>query len=162
MKTYILALIGLLLAIASCAKEPIEGYKKFYREYRDSPNVTSFKVPAGLASFIIDDEDKEAKEFLKNMDDISFLILKETNNQMIFDLNKNLPEQLYKEIMVIKDGGSEVTFLARDNGKTIEEILMTVVDNDEIVIMCMTGSFTKEDAKRIVKSINVQNVGSLN
>lgn len=160
MKTYALALFGLLLAITSCAKEPVEGYKKFYRDYRDSPNVTSFKVPAGFASFFIDKEDKEVKDFLKKMDDISFLILKEANNQTIFDLNKNLPEKLYKEIMVVKDGSSEVTFLARDNGKTIEEILMTVVEENELVIMCMTGDFTREDAKRIAKSINIESAGN--
>ena len=44
-----------------------------------------------------------------------------------------------------------------DNKGIIEEILMTVVDDNGLVVMCMFGEFTIDDAKKIVKSIKTDN-----
>ena len=156
MRIFILLTVTLALSVGSYAKD-INSYKKFYRMYRDADYVTTFKIPAGLARIFIDRDEKEAKEFMKKMDDISFFISEQHNNQMIFDLNKNLPEKDYKEMMIVKDGEMEVTFMARDEGDgVITEIIMAVYDPRELVVMCMTGEFTSDDARKIAKSIKTE------
>ncbi|MGD9994062.1 MAG: DUF4252 domain-containing protein [Salinivirgaceae bacterium] len=152
--TLILALvISLLSATGLSAKE----YKDFYREYRKADKTISFKIPAGFAAIFIDkDENKEVKEFLKDLDDLSFLIIDQVTNNTLLDLNQSLPEDLYKELMVIHDGDTEITFLVNDNGKFVEELIMTVVEPDELIIMCFTGEITHEHAKQLAKAINVQ------
>ncbi|MDA3891148.1 MAG: DUF4252 domain-containing protein [Salinivirgaceae bacterium] len=157
MKNIAITLIAVLTVLTSCAKPPTNGYKKFYREYRDAPHTITFKIPAGLAGIFIDKEDEEAKEFMKSMDDISFFVAENASKEMIIDLNKHLPEKDYKEMMVIRDGDAEIIFLAKGNGNVIEEILMTVVDDNELVVMAMFGEFTKETAKKLAKSINTSN-----
>ncbi|HAN00115.1 MAG TPA: hypothetical protein DCQ26_16065 [Marinilabiliales bacterium] len=157
MKTFTLIFAALLITLSGCAKNPESGYKKFFNEYHKYPNATSFKIPAGLATFFIGDEDEEAKEFMDDMDDISFLVFDKLEKQLLIDLNTCLPAKDYKEMMVVRDGTSEVTFLAKDNGTYIEEIVMTVVDANELVVMCITGEFTKESAKKLTKSINIGN-----
>jgi hypothetical protein len=132
-------------------------YKDFYREYRKADKTISFKLPAGVASIFIDkDENKEVKDFLKDLDDLSFLIIDQVTDKTILDLNQSLPENLYKEIMVINDGNTEINFLVNDNGKFVEELLMIVVEPDELIIMCFTGEITHEHAKQLAKSINVK------
>jgi len=153
MKKILISFIALFIVLTCSAKTQVNGYKSFYREYRDAPNTITFKIPGGLASMFMQNEDDDVKEFMKNMDDISFFIADNATDQMLIDLNKYLPEREYKEIMIIRDGGSEVIFLAKENGDVIEEILMTVVDKNDLVVMCIFGEFTKDDAKRIAKSI---------
>lgn len=156
MKYITLTIIAFMVVLASCAKTPTDGYKKFYREYRDAPRTITFKIPGGLASFLIDSEDVEAKDFMKNIDDISFFIADNASKQMLIDLNKYMPEDDYKEIMVIRDGADEVIFFAKEFQGTIEEIIMTVVGDNELVVMAMFGEFTKEDAKKFVKAIKTE------
>lgn len=156
MKNIAITLAALFIVFSSCAKVPEKGYKKFYREYRDSPQTITFKIPGGLAGMFLDDEDEEVKEFVKKMDDISFFIADHVSKQMIIDLNKSLPESDYKEIMIIREGDSEIVFLAKDNGELIEEILMTVIGDDDLVVMCMFGEFTRDDAKKIAKAIKTE------
>jgi len=160
MKTYLIIAVSLIMTLNGCAKEPLSGYKKFYQQYEDADHIVSFKVPGAFANFFIDKEDKEVKDFTKKMDNITFLISENPTNQIILDLNKYLPESEYKQIMVVKDGSDEVTFLAKVNGKAIEEIIMTVYNPDNLVVMCMKGDFTKEDAKQIAKAIKVKDASS--
>lgn len=159
MKTIYLITIALLVTVSGFARKFDEGstYKRFYREYRGTDNVITFKIPGGLASIFIDKEEKEVKEFMKKMDDISFFIATDQTNKMILDLNNSLPESVYKDIMVIKDGETEITFLARSGDNFITEIIMAVYEPDNLVVMCISGEFTKEGAKNIAKSINTEN-----
>lgn len=156
MKHLTLAIIAFMVVFTSCAKAPTDGYKKFYREYRDAPHTITFKIPGGLASFLIDSEDAEAKEFMKNIDDISFFIADNASKQMLVDLNTYMPETEYKEMMVIRDGSDEVIFFAKEANSAIEEIIMTVVGDKELVVMAIFGEFTKDDAKKFVKAIKTE------
>jgi len=158
MKNLSITLIAFFIVLTSCAKTPTTGYNVFYKEYRDTPHTITFKIPGAFAGMFLDDEDKEVKEFVKKMDNVSFFVAENVSKQMIIDLNKSLPESLYKEIMIINSGAEvEVIFLARDNGDVIEEIVMTVIDDNELVVMCMYGEFTRDDAKKIVKAVEVDN-----
>ena len=157
MKNLTVVFIALLIALTSCAEEEAGiGYKTFYNQYSDSASTITFKVPGLFASMIIDKEDKELKDLVKKIDNISFFVASETSKHMIVDLNKNVPEELYKHVMEIRDGETEIIFFARDNGEMIEEILMTVHEPNELVIMCIYGDFTREDAKKIAKAINTE------
>lgn len=157
MKNLTIIVVALFVTLTGCAKNPETGYKKFYRQYCDAPNTITFKIPGKLAGMFIDVDDEEAKDFIKKMNSISFFVANKTTKQMIIDLNKNMPENLYKEIMVINEGNTEIVFLAHDNGDTIQELVMTVYEPDELVIICMNGEFTYNDARKIAKSINTEN-----
>lgn len=158
MKNLTFVAIALFITLTGCAEEKTRvGYKTFYNQYNDFASTITFKVPGAFAGMFIDKEDKEVKDFVKNIDNISFFIASETSKQMIIDLNKNVSENLYKHVMEVNDGDTEIIFFVRDNGEMIEEILMTVHEPDELIIMCMYGEFTLEDAKKIVKAINTEN-----
>ena len=57
--------------------------------------------------------------------------------------------------MEIKDGSSTVRFMVYQQENYIRQILMTVQDGNELVIMAIKGKFTIDDAKKIAKSIDV-------
>lgn len=152
-------LISLLLIIAlnACASSysNTPDYQQFYKAYKNSDGVVSFSIPTGFAGLFIDKDDADIKEFLKNFDDVSFFISEDGNKKLFPELVKHLPKNTYSTIMEIKDGSSTVTFKAKEKDGKIDEIIMTVDETDSFVVMCISGSFTMEDAKKITKSINV-------
>ena len=157
MKTIGTLVLALVLSLLNTAGLSAKEYKDFYRQYRKADKTISFKIPAGFASIFIDkDENKEVKDFLKDLDDLSFLIIDQVTDETLLDLNQSLSEDLYKELMVINDGDTQVTFLVNDNGKFVEELIMTVFEPDELIIMCFTGEISHEHAKKLAKAINVQ------
>ncbi len=158
--TFIIACI--VVALSAQAKKPETGFKKFYNQYHNYANATSFKIPAGLASFFIDDEEQDVKAFMDGMDDIHFLVFESFDKQLLIDLNRHLSIEDYKEMMTIKDGSSEVIFLAMENENIIEEIVMTVVSDNELVVMCIAGDISKETAKKMVKSIDFHKATTMN
>ncbi len=154
MKNLNLLIIGLLIAFTASAKSAKDGYTMFYNHYNDFDEVITFKLSGSFANMFIEGDDVESAEFMEKMEKISFLIADNVSKEMIVDLNKAMPAAKYKTMMEIKDGGSEVIFFAREDGTAITEILMTVVDDDSLVVMCIYGDFTEKDAKHIAKSIN--------
>jgi hypothetical protein len=157
MKTIATLLFGFALMLSSFASQPFDGYMDFYKQQRHVKNTVCFKIPASFASIFIDkNEEPEVKEFLQNLDDLSFLIIDKVSRQTLLDLNESMPEQLYKQLMVVRDGSAEVNFLIRENAEYVKELVMTIIDSDELVVLCFTGEITHEAAKKIAKSINVQ------
>jgi hypothetical protein len=154
MRNLLIGIAALFITLSGCAGDQEKtGYKAFYSYFKDYDNIITFKVPAGFAQFIVSKDD-EARDFLKNMDHISFLIVENDAKTIKGELETFLPKSTYKEIMVVKDGGSTVRFLAYEKGEAINEIIMVVDEADELVVMGIHGRFTKEDAKLIAKSIN--------
>ena len=155
MKNTAIVIIALFMVITGCAEEGEgTGYKSFYNQYRDSSNIITFKVPGALASMFIDKKDVEIKQLAKKIDKVSFLIASDMPEQMIIDFNKNVSSDMYKPLMEIYEDGTKIEFFARVNDSIIEEILMKINETDELIILCMYGRFTPDDAKNIAKSIN--------
>jgi len=156
----IVYIITILVLFSSCASSKgIEGYHTFYKKHKSDENVVSFGLPTGLMSlFLNNDEDKELKEFLKNIDDLRFFIAEDSNKSLLPELNKYLPEEHYKDIMIIKDGGDKVIFKARENGDAISEIIMLVEEDSSFVVMSVEGEFTYDDIKNFAKSVDVNKV----
>lgn len=156
MKKFAFMLMALVVSITTFAKKTGDesSYQNFYYQYKQSNDVITFKIPGSLASFFIDRDNVEAKELMKKIDDISFFIATDQTQQMIYDLNRSLPEHTYKTLMEVNDGDTEVTFLGKVADHFINEIIMAVYEPDNLVVMCINGDFTKEDARLIAKSIN--------
>lgn len=161
MRTLPVLFLSLILSVTSFAKQPADGYFKFYNQQRKASNTVSFKIPASFASIFFDKhEDKEIKDFLKELDDLSFLIIDKVTDAVILDLNESMPEELYKQLMIVRDGDTEISFMVRDNGEFVQELIMTVVEPEELVILCFTGEISRENAKKLAKSINVNSASS--
>ncbi len=158
MKIIISFLAVVLLSSCAISKGGEASYRNFYKKYKKTEGIVSFKIPMGLARIFVDNDDKEAKEFLKKADDVSFFIAEEKNNILFSELKNYLPIDVYKDIMVIRDGASTITFKVKDTDNTIEEIIMTVQETDSFVVMCVTGDFDLEDAKAFTKSVDIKEV----
>lgn len=161
MKNLITAILAVII-LASCAStKEVEGYADFYKKYKHNEEVINFGLPTGLIGlFLNNKEDKELKQFLKNVDHFRFFIAEDSTKTLISTLYQYLPEDTYKDVMVINDGGDKVTFKARESGEAISEIIILVEEEKSFVVMNIEGEFTYEDVKKISKAIDIKKVTS--
>ena len=153
-------ILVIAVLFSSCAgAKGIEGYHSFYKKYKKEKDVVSFGLPTGLmVLFVNNKEDKELKAFLKNVDDFRFFIAEDSSKVLIPILKEHLPENLYKDFMIIKNGNETVTFKVRENKDAITEIIMFVEEEDSFVVMSIEGEFTYDDMKEFVKSVDTSKV----
>ena len=156
----IIYVIAVIVLFSSCvASENQEGYHTFYKENKNKENVISFGLPTGLiALFLNNDENHELKQFLKNTDNLRFFIAEDSTKTLLPVLKNYLPENLYKDFMIINDSGEKVSFKARESENAISEIIMLVESDSSFVVMSIEGEFTYEDLKNFAKSVDINKV----
>ncbi len=139
-----------------------DDFTEFYHEYKNTHGVVAFELPMFLAKMVIDDDDEEELEqFVKKTDDIRFFISDKSNTSLYRKLEQHMPKGTYNDLMIIKKGGSTVTFKIRDRKNKIREILMTVKEDSSFVVISFTGNFTIEDAKKMAKSVKTDGLGEI-
>ena len=153
-------LIIAVIVLSSCATSaPKDDYPVFYKKYKHNENVVNFGLPTGLiASFLNNKEDKDLKQFLKNVDSFTFFIADDSTKALLPILGDYLPKNLYKDVMIINDNGDKVTFKARESENTISEIIMLVEEENSFVVMYIEGDFTYEQMNELIKSIDKDKV----
>jgi uncharacterized membrane-anchored protein YitT (DUF2179 family) len=138
-------------------------YSLFYKLNKGSENVVNFRLPTDLmAMFINKKDDKELKQFLNDIDNLKFFIADHSANALLPILYEYLPSQMYKDVMIINNSSSKIIFKARDNGKSISEIIMLIEESNSFVVMSIEGDFTEKDIKKFVKAINTDKVRNAN
>lgn len=153
MKTILLSIL-LLAGIGTYGQENRD-YSTFYKTHRGTEGIVTFSLPPGLIQLVIDGEDEEKlRDLLDKTDKISFLISENGGHDLKESFVKHVPEKIYKDIMIIRDGSSTIAFKAKENHQRIEEIIMAVDEANSLTVMCWKGNFTMEDAKRFTKSID--------
>ncbi len=106
----------------------------------------------------MDNKDEKWKNAIDKLDDISFLIVNKDPERMKDELVKFLPNKSYKNMMEIKDGDTTVEFMIKGDDEYIDELLMITSDEKSLLVMCITGHLSYEEAKALSGSININAV----
>jgi hypothetical protein len=76
------------------------------------------------------------------------------------ELHAILPKDKYKELMVIKDENSTITFLARQEGKRIKEFIMTI-DGTSPLLIYMEGDMDFNELSKLSESMDIRGLDQL-
>jgi len=79
------------------------------------------------------------------------MIQSESNDYLAKELNSCLEKGEYNDLMYIRDGSDIVRITARCKNKKIEEIIITVNDNESFVALQLVGNYSMELLKELVK-----------
>jgi len=72
------------------------------------------------------------------------------------------PGTAYKELMTVNEGGNNIRFLTKQDGKgKVTEMVMLAKDKDEIVILSLTGLIDLGSLSKISKSMNIHGMENL-
>lgn len=172
MKKLIISLtfIVFLFSGALKAQTAIDG---LYDKYADQDGFTSININPEMFQLISSmdmndssEQAKEAQNAMKELTGLKMLVYEpkdgQTNEEFMKDVKDLTKIKGYSEMMSVKDGDEMVKFLAK-NGKDgkIPEMLMIVYEDNEVVVMSMTGDMSLETFTEISKSLGMKELENI-
>ena len=158
-----------LLIIALCgltwganAQNAIE---KYFQQYEDNDNFTSIYVSEHMFGLfadleIEDGEDGEILEIIEGLKNIHILTTEENGEKYYQEALKRIDRSEYSVLMKIKDEGSNLQFLIKKNGNTIEELLL-LVGGEEFVLLSISGRIDLKKISRLAKHVEIDGLEHL-
>ena len=135
-----------------------ESFQTFYENHKNEHGVTNFKMPAWLFKWQTSVEDKQSQKVIKKVKKVYFLISENQNHNLLNIATNILAYPLYKDVIIINEENSKITIKAKEALNIIEEIVLIIEEEKELVIICMSGSFYKEELYSLVKVANSSNI----
>jgi hypothetical protein len=162
MKNKFLILVILLIPFLTMAQETPAN--TFYEKYSGQEGYTSVYITQYMfelfAKINNDEEDKEFKEITSKLNSIKILTIDsalnvKSNRSFDQELLSSLPETIYKDLMVIKDGKQTVRFLINEKKNQISEFLMVVYGDGDPVLIFLEGDIDLKQVSKLSKTMNV-------
>ncbi len=162
MKKLYFILFGGTLLLNSCiiSKSPnIEYFKENKTELSNSKaNTMSVNVPLFLIKPFVkkklrqERDNPETVALIKKIKKLKILTIENCDQSIAKNFSNYLTSQNYTEYLTIKHDGENVNIKAIQTGDTIEKLMLTVKDDNDLVLIDIQGLFTPED---ISKAINI-------
>lgn len=165
MKKLILTLSVVLLTATGWAQS--KAVDKLFEKYSGKEGFTSVvitKYMFGLFSNIETSEDDEYMNMIKNLKNIKILSAPGSDVSGINfykEVMESLPEKEYDELMVIKEGGTDIKFLIKEENDKIVELLMLIGGPDENVLISISGIIDMKTIAKLSKSMNIEGMEKL-
>lgn len=135
------------------AQNDKKDFSQFYKAYKDKEGVTSIHINSIMKS-MLKSGDKNADELMKKTKSMKIITADDPAEGMIKDLENYFPESLYPLLMLVKEGNETVSVKAKQNEKTVEEILFIIKEPNSLTVLCMKGNYNLEDALEMGNSVN--------
>lgn len=124
---------------------------KIFEKYGSQDEFTVVDVAKGLFELFaeIEDDDPEFEEFQKavaGIEKLRIIALDASDDAsgkretFYKDIVSSIPENDFKELMVVKEKDANIRFLAKYQGSVISEMLMVMNGNDETMLLSLTGN----------------------
>jgi len=160
-------LVGMLIFSSSifAQNDPVD---RLFNKYGEKDGFTTVYISPKMFSLFsqVDPEDKDLQDLMGGLKSIRILASDEETGQNK-DLNfykevmKDLPQDKYEELMVVKDSGQDLKFLIREeNGKVVELLLVGGGSGDNVLIS-IRGNIDMKNISKISKALNVEGLNNL-
>ncbi len=178
------AVAFLCLSLNSNAQDVQSKVFDIYEEYAGKDGFTTVYITPKMFQLFAnieiedDDEAEEVINIVKNLKGIRILVydneeedddgntiaLKNLYNpRNLYDEFTNLvPRDFYEDLMVIKDGDTDVRFMVHETTPgTISELLMLVGDPDNFVFISLAGIINLRDISKLSNSVDIDGLEHL-
>ncbi len=162
-------ILALLIPFMASAQTTID---KLYERYSGQPGFTSINISpmmfGMLSAMDMGDSSKDAKEaqdVMQQLTGLKMLVFEPEKGQIsdfVNEVKALVPSSDYAEMMTVDSEDSKVSFLVKKNkGGNVAELLMIVYEENEAVIMSMTGDIDMKTISEISKSLNMEGLENL-
>jgi len=154
MRTIFLSFLLLFVTATTITAQSKENqnFRNFYKHHRDNDNIIGLSLPIGLANVFISSDETELKKIIKKGKKVRILVFDEVSKEIKSDLKNNLPKKIYQKFLIIKDSGSNIKILVRENNEYISEVILLIQSDDSLVTMGVYGKFTYEDLQKLANA----------
>jgi hypothetical protein len=163
MKTYIILFSLLLTGLTGFSQS--QAVMDFHDKYKDNGKYLSVRIDGGLLNLLsgIETNDEEAQEMLDAMGKIDAInvhsIDRDEGDFEDSDIDKfkrDVKKEKYDELMIVRDGDTDVDFLIKEKNGKISDLLLVVDEPDEFVIVNISGEIDMKTIARITEDLDLK------
>ena len=167
MKKIVFFIVSAIIAINIQSQSPAD---EIFDKYSGMEGFTTVYISKYMFDLFKDVENEdvsdEMQEAISRLNSIKILATDDdpgtkTSVNLYEEVIKNLPEEEYKELMVIKEKDENVQFLIREKNKKVIELLLLVDSPDESVMISIQGDIDMKNISKITKSLNIEGMEKL-
>lgn len=162
-----LLLSGLLVFFTLTMFGQQSAVDKVFDKYSGKEGYTTVYISSFMFNLLnnLEIDDPEYNEFKKATSGINSIriLTQEGDKSVPFgrELLDMLPRSEYKEMMVVKEEGEEVQFLARQEGDKITEFLLIVSGGGEDALIAIQGDIDLESLSSIASGLDMPGLENL-
>ena len=163
MKTILLIILLFLTGnIAVCQSQAV---MNFHNKYKDNGKYLSVKIEGGLLKMLsnVETNDEDTQDFLDAVSKIEAIDVHSIDrNEENFDesgINKfkrEIKKENYDELMIVRDGDSDVDFLIKERKGKISDLLLVVEEPDEFVIVNISGEIDLKTIAKVTENFDIK------
>ena len=122
--------------------------QNFYSKYKDHEEITALSLSGSLIQFAASFADDEGSQ--KVMDKVTHLKLLVSDSNLVskkdyLSFSKSLKKDAFEDLMQIKDQGSNIDIMIREQGDKITDVILLVEDHGDFVMISLEGDFKYSD-----------------
>ncbi|MDF1549189.1 MAG: DUF4252 domain-containing protein [Bacteroidales bacterium] len=161
MKKVNLILLFMIPVLAFAQKSQLNTFFDKYSGQEGYTSVHITKYMFQLFEKVSDEkEDKEFKDVTSKLDAIKILAIDSKADEVSQKAFKNeliqkLPKSIYKDLMIIKEGKKEITFMIREEGNKISELVMFVDEPNESALIFLEGDIDLKKISKLSKTMKI-------
>jgi hypothetical protein len=156
----------LLLAIGFGLYAQNKAIEQIFEKYSDRDSVSTVVINKNMFQLFANVDDPGNDDFLKtvkNLEFIKILTISDERECSAFyqEVLKAIPEKDYKELMTIKESGSQVKFLTAERDGAIRELLMISGGKKESSLIWLAGIIDMKTVSKIAKGMQIDGMENL-
>jgi len=154
--------ITLLLSITLLGSGQDNPIDALFDKYSGQEGITTIFISSKMFSMIAraDLDDDEMQDLMKRLKSIRIMTVSDSllDKKLNFykELGKKLDYSKYEELMVVKEGGTDLNFLIKEKGERIEELLMIGGGSGSNILISIKGDLNLSNISDISKSIGIE------
>jgi len=163
MKKYIILFALLLLGQAGFSQS--QAVENFHNKYKDNGKYISVRIDGGILNILsgIETNDEEAREMLEAMTKIDAINVHSIDRDEdefaesdITKFKKDVQKEKYDELMIVRDGDTDVDFLVKEKKGKISDLLLVVDEPDEFTIVSISGEIDLKTIAEITENLDIK------
>lgn len=152
MKTTRLFALLLSLATLTLAAPCYARHSHFHHimgKFGERREVTRVSFPPSVFSFMLGQDDRELKSFLRKLHHMSIYTCDGADvENMKTEITRSLNENEYKDLIIVNDGKDHIVVKMRTEDGEVREVVVFITDATSLVVMQLEGNI---DLKSVVK-----------
>jgi hypothetical protein len=137
----------------------------FQNKYKDNGKYLSVKIEGGLLKMLsnIETNDEDTQDFIDAVSKIEAIDVHSINrDEHDFDesdikkFKKDVRKEKYDELMIVRDGDSDVDFLIKERKGKISDLLLVVDEPDEFIIVSISGEIDLKTIGRVTENLDLK------
>ena len=134
-----------ILAIPFLASSQQESIEKFYNKYVDNEKISDISLNGWILSMASKMSEEEGTEILQKITEEKDIVSKADVKKLMRDVRKND----FEDLMTVRDEGTRVNFMIREEGENITNVLVIIHGDGEFILLSLEGNLNMEDLKQL-------------